>query len=55
MWTEGAIHELNCCFYGTHWDVFKASCADLDELTFTVSSFITVCEQMIIPYCTVAK
>ena len=49
VWTYGAIKELNGCFHSTNWDVFKDSCTDLDELTFTVSSYIRFCEQMIIP------
>ncbi|XP_039509538.1 uncharacterized protein LOC120464222 [Pimephales promelas] len=49
VWTDDAIKELNGCFYSTDWDVFKDSCTDLDELTFTVTSYIKFCEQMIIP------
>ena len=49
VWTDGAIKELNGCFHSTDWDGFKDTCTDIDKLTFTVSSYITFCEQMIIP------
>lgn len=41
LWTEWlfAWHKL----------VFKDSCTDLDELIHTVVSYITFCEEMIIP------
>lgn len=49
LWTEGAVCELNGCLHKTNWDVFKDSCTNLDELTHTVVSYITFCEEMIIP------
>ncbi len=49
VWTEGATHELNVGFHSTNSDVFKDSCTNLDELTFSVLSYITFCEEMIIP------
>ena len=38
-----------CRFHSTNWEVFEDSCTALDKLTFTVSSYIKFCEQMIIP------
>lgn len=49
LWTESAVHEFNGCLYNTNWDVFKDTCTTLDELTHTVVSYITFCEEMIIP------
>lgn len=55
LWTEGTVRELNGCLRYTNWDVFKEdTCTNLDELTHTVISYVTFCEEMIIPrqiYC----
>ncbi|XDV19566.1 hypothetical protein PO909_025015 [Leuciscus waleckii] len=49
VWTENSVHCLQDCFSVTDWDVFKNACPDLDELTETVSAYISFCEEMIIP------
>ncbi len=41
--------ELQECFECTDWDLFKNTCSDLDVLTDTVSSYISFCENMVIP------
>lgn len=36
-------------FSCTGWDVFKNACLDLNELTETISAYISFCEVMITP------
>lgn len=48
-WSEESINCLQDCFSCTDWDVFTNDCADLDELTETVSAYITFCEDLVIP------
>ncbi len=40
---------LQACFDLTDWTVFEAAANDLDELTETVTSYISFCEDMCIP------
>ncbi len=40
---------LKVCFDLTDWSVFEAAATDLDELTETVTSYISFCEDMCIP------
>ena len=49
VWTEDSTLELKDCFECTEWDLLKDSCSDLDDLTDTVSSYISFCENMLIP------
>ncbi|KAI3376034.1 hypothetical protein L3Q82_016567 [Scortum barcoo] len=45
-WTTEAKLELQACFDCPDWSVFDAATTDLDELTDTVTSYITFCEEM---------
>lgn len=49
VWSEESIKCLQDCFSCTDWDVFINVCADLDELTETMSAYITFCEDLVIP------
>ncbi|XP_051518420.1 uncharacterized protein LOC127420290 [Myxocyprinus asiaticus] len=48
-WTNEAELELQACFDCTDWSVSEAAATDLDELTDTVTSYISFCEDMCIP------
>ncbi len=48
-WTNEAEQDLKACFDFTDWTVFEAAANDLDELTETVTSYISFCEDMCIP------
>ncbi len=48
-WTNEAEQDLKACFDLTDWTVFEAAANDLDELTETVTSYISFCEDMCIP------
>ncbi len=48
-WTNEAEQDLKACFDLTDWSVFEAAATDLDELTETVTSYISICEDMCIP------
>ncbi len=41
--------NVKACFNLTDWSVFEAAATDLDELTETVTSYISFCEDMCIP------
>ncbi|KAI3364299.1 hypothetical protein L3Q82_010821, partial [Scortum barcoo] len=45
-WTTEAKLELQACFDCTDWSVFDAATTDLHELTDTVTSYISFCEEM---------
>ncbi len=45
-WTNEAKQDLKACFDLTDWSVFEAAANDLDELTETVASYISFCEDM---------
>ncbi len=47
--TNEAEQDLKACFDLTDWSVFEATANDLDELTQTVTSYISFCEDMCIP------
>ncbi|XP_051578586.1 phosphatidate phosphatase LPIN2-like isoform X4 [Myxocyprinus asiaticus] len=47
-WTNEAELELQACFDCTDWSVFEAAATDLDELTDTVTSYISFCKDMCI-------
>ncbi len=47
-WTNEAEQDLRACFDCTHWTVFEAAANDLDELTETITSYISYCEDMCI-------
>ncbi len=49
IWTSEAEQDLKACFDLTDWSVFEAAANDLDELTETVTSYISFCEDMCIP------
>ena len=49
IWSEESTSCLQGCFDCTDWDMFKDSCTDIDELTDVVCSYVTFCENMIIP------
>ncbi|KAL0167324.1 hypothetical protein M9458_039168, partial [Cirrhinus mrigala] len=46
-WTNEWV--LQACFKWTDWSVFEAAATDLDELTETVTSYISFCEDICIP------
>ncbi|KAL0148259.1 hypothetical protein M9458_056405 [Cirrhinus mrigala] len=48
-WTNETEWVLQACFELTDWSVFEAAANDLDELTETVTSYISFCEDMCIP------
>ncbi len=48
-WTNEAEQDSKACFDLTDWTVFEAAANDLDELTETVTSYISFCEDMCIP------
>ncbi len=48
-WTVEAQQDLQACFELTDWNVFEAAATDLDELTDTVTSYISFCEDMCVP------
>ncbi len=48
-WINEAEQDLKACFDLTDWTVFEAAANDLDELTETVTSYISFCEDMCIP------
>jgi len=49
IWTVEAEQVLQACFELTDWSVFEAAATDLDELTDTVTSYISFCEDMCVP------
>jgi hypothetical protein len=49
VWSDESVQDLQECFADTDWDVFKNSCTDINELTETVSSYISFCENMFVP------
>ena len=54
-WTTESKLELQACFDCTDWSVFEAAATDLDELTDTVTSYTSFCEDMCVPtktFCT---
>ncbi|KAL0147668.1 hypothetical protein M9458_057025 [Cirrhinus mrigala] len=48
-WTNETERVLQACFEWTDWSVFEAATTDLDELTETVTSYISFCEDICIP------
>ncbi len=48
-WTVEAEQDLQACFELTDWSVLEAAATDLDELTDTVTSYISFCEDMCVP------
>ncbi len=48
-WTNETEKDLKACFDLTDWSVSEAAANDLDELTETVTSYISFCEDMCIP------
>ncbi len=48
-WTNETEWDLQACFSLTDWTVFEAAATDLDELTETVTSYISFCEDICIP------
>ncbi|KAI3355659.1 hypothetical protein L3Q82_004248 [Scortum barcoo] len=48
-WTNESKLELQACFDCTDWSVFDAATTDLHELTDTVTSYISFCEEMCVP------
>lgn len=49
VWWEESVHRLQDCFSCTDWDMFNSACTGLDELTDTVSSYVTFCEESVVP------
>lgn len=47
--TSEAELELKVCFDCTDWSVFEAAATDLNELTDTVISYISFCEDLCVP------
>ncbi len=48
-WTNKTERVLQACHDLTDWSVFEAAANNLDELTETVTSYISFCEDMCIP------
>uniref|UniRef100_A0A8C1G2X1 Reverse transcriptase domain-containing protein n=1 Tax=Cyprinus carpio TaxID=7962 RepID=A0A8C1G2X1_CYPCA len=48
-WTNETEQDLQACFDLTDWSVFEAATTNLDELTETVTSYISFCEDICIP------
>ncbi|XP_058038014.1 uncharacterized protein LOC131197679 [Ahaetulla prasina] len=48
-WTEESELKLQACFDCTDWNIFKDTSADLDELTDTVTSYVSFCEDLCVP------
>ncbi|KAL0163409.1 hypothetical protein M9458_042805, partial [Cirrhinus mrigala] len=48
-WTNETERVLQACFEWTDWSVFEVATTDLDELTETVTSYISFCEDICIP------
>uniref|UniRef100_A0A9J7YVU8 Reverse transcriptase domain-containing protein n=1 Tax=Cyprinus carpio carpio TaxID=630221 RepID=A0A9J7YVU8_CYPCA len=48
-WTNETEQDLKACFDLTDWSVFEAATTNLDELTETVTSYISFCEDICIP------
>ncbi|KAK3563998.1 hypothetical protein QTP86_006251 [Hemibagrus guttatus] len=48
-WTSETEQDLQACFECTDWSIIEAGATDLDELTETVTSYISFCEDMCIP------
>ncbi|KAK3525520.1 hypothetical protein QTP86_033934 [Hemibagrus guttatus] len=48
-WTSETEQDLQACFECTDWSIFEAGATDLDELTETVTSYVSFCEDMCIP------
>ncbi len=48
-WTNETERVLQACFDLTDWTVFETASSDLDELTETITSYISFCEDMCIP------
>lgn len=49
IWSEASISSLQACFECTDWQSFYDGCDDMNELTDTVSSYITFCVDSVIP------
>nr|XP_049573455.1 uncharacterized protein LOC125966913 isoform X1 [Syngnathus scovelli] len=45
-WTVESRQDLQACFDSTDWSVFEAANSDLHELTDTVTSYISFCEDL---------
>ena len=48
-WSESAVSRLNNCLDTTDWNVFKDTCVDINDLTYTVCSYINFCIDNCIP------
>ncbi len=48
-WTNETERVLQACLDLTDWSVFEAAATNLDELTETVTSYISYCEDICIP------
>ncbi|KAI2661094.1 hypothetical protein H4Q32_030126 [Labeo rohita] len=48
-WTNETKWVLQACLEWTDWSVFEAAANDLDELTETITSYISFCEDICIP------
>ncbi len=45
IWSDNSIQCLQECYSCTNWDMFKNVCGyDIDELTDTLSAYVTFCE-----------
>ncbi len=49
VWDDNACLTLQGCLEATDWDMFKESSTDIDELTDVVSSWVSYCENSVIP------
>lgn len=49
VWMPESVEELRGCFECTEWEVFLNACNTVSEATDVVSSYISFCEDLIIP------
>ena len=53
IWNSDSRDALRGCFECTDWQVFRDSCDSLDEYTDVVTSYISFCENSVVPTKTV--
>lgn len=49
IWSAGSVASLQACFECTDWDCFYESCDDIDDLCYTIPSYISFCVNLNIP------
>ncbi|KAK0141137.1 hypothetical protein N1851_021878 [Merluccius polli] len=49
IWSETSISSLQACFECTDWDCFYDGCDYINDISDTISSYITFCVDLVIP------